>query len=70
MESQVEEAIPKKIPKFLKKGASSFALGAALDLNYEITKPYTNNKYYEEMRGIADGSGVDFKFFKRMHMIG
>ncbi len=41
-----------------------------LDLNYAITLPFTNKKYYEEMRGIADGSGVDFKYFRRVHMIG
>jgi isopenicillin-N N-acyltransferase like protein len=66
----VEDGIPKKIPSFLKKGLSNFAIGAVLDLNYEITLPFTNKKYYEEMRGMADGSGVDFKYFKRVHMIG
>ena len=70
LESQIEDALPKKLPKFLKRGSSNFALGTVLDLNYEITLPYTNKKYYEEMRGIADGSGVDFKLFKRIHMIG
>lgn len=54
----------------MKSGASKFALGTVLDLNYEITLPYTNKKYYEEMRGIADGSGVELKYFRRMHMIG
>jgi hypothetical protein len=58
------------MPKFLQKGASSLALGTALDLTYEITKPFTNKKYYEEMRGIADGSGVSFKLLRRVHMIG
>ena len=70
MEGQVEDALPKKLPKFLKKDSSNFALGTVLDLNYQITLPYTNKKYYEEMRGISDGSGIDFKLFKRMHMIG
>jgi isopenicillin-N N-acyltransferase-like protein len=27
-------------------------------------------KYYEEMRGLADGSGVPFNYFKRISMIG
>ena len=66
----MEDGIPKKIPNFLKKGVANFAIGTVLDLNYEITLPFTNKKYYEEMRGIADGSGVDFKYFKRVHMIG
>jgi len=54
----------------LNKVPANFALGAVLDLNYRITLPYTNKKYYEEMRGIADGSGVEFKYLKRVHMIG
>lgn len=70
IEEQVEQGIPKKIPSFLKKGVANFAIGTVLDLNYEITLPFTNKKYYEEMRGIADGSGVEFKYFKRVHMIG
>ena len=70
IEGQVEDALPKKLPKFLKRDASNFALGTVLDLNYEITLPYTNKKYYEEMRGIADGSGVELKYFRRIHMIG
>lgn len=70
LEESIEDALPKKLPKFLKNDASNFALGTVLDLNYQITLPYTNKKYYEEMRGIADGSGVDFKFFKRIHMLG
>lgn len=70
IEKQVEDGIPKKIPSFLKKGVANFAIGTVLDLNYEITLPFTNKKYYEEMRGISDGSGVDFKYLRRIHMIG
>lgn len=46
IEQQIEDGIPKKIPKFLKKGVANFAIGTVLDLNYEITLPYTNKKYY------------------------
>lgn len=54
----------------MKAGLANFAAAAALDLTEKITKPFTNKKYYEEMRGLADGSGVSFKFFTRLHMIG
>jgi hypothetical protein len=33
--------LPNKIPAFLKKGVSNFAASAALDLTYQITKPFT-----------------------------
>ena len=70
IEEKAEEGLPKKIPAFLQKGVSNFAIGAALDLTYEITRPFTNKNYYEEMRGIADASGVPFKRLRRVHMIG
>ncbi len=53
IEKQVEDALPKKVPNFLKLKLSNFAMGTILDLNYDITLPYTNKKYYEEMRGIS-----------------
>jgi hypothetical protein len=67
---EFEDAIPKKIPAFLKKPTSTLFISAALDLTYEITRPFTNRKYYEEMRGIADASGVSIKLIRRIHMIG
>lgn len=70
LKSEFEDILPKKIPAFLKKPASGFITGAALDLTYEITLPFTNRKYYEEMRGIADASGVSLKLMRRIHMIG
>lgn len=70
IEEQIEEGLPKKIPAFLKKGVSNFAASAALELTYQITRPFTKNEYYEEMRGISDASGVPYKYFKRIHMIG
>lgn len=62
--------LPKKIPKFLQLPVTNAFLETALDMTYEITKPFTNKKYYEEMRGIAEGSGVAFKQLRRIHMIG
>lgn len=70
LKTEFEDALPKKIPAFLKAPASGFITGAALDLTYEITSPFTNRKYYEEMRGIADASGVSLKLMRRIHMIG
>jgi len=38
--------MPKKIPNFLKKPTTELFVSAALDLTYQITKPFTNRKYY------------------------
>jgi hypothetical protein len=46
IEKQIEDSLD-KIPTFLRHATANFAAGAALDLTYEITKPFTNKKYYE-----------------------
>jgi multidrug efflux pump subunit AcrB len=42
-----------------------------LDLNIHITKRYTNPRYYEEIKGIAQGSGgkIRVKDIARINMI-
>ena len=47
IEEQIEEGLPNKIPAFLKKGVSNFAASAALELTYQITRPFTKKEYYE-----------------------
>eukprot|EP01112_Ceratiomyxa_fruticulosa_P015062 TRINITY_DN4384_c0_g2_i2.p1 TRINITY_DN4384_c0_g2~~TRINITY_DN4384_c0_g2_i2.p1 ORF type:complete len:435 (-),score=78.13 TRINITY_DN4384_c0_g2_i2:66-1370(-) len=67
--SQVSE-IMSKVPEWIAKIIANAGLDAALDLTYELTKDYTGAYFYEEMQGIADASGVDFKLLRRVHMIG
>lgn len=50
--------------------AAEKVINLALDLTYYATKLYTNKKYYQEIKGIADGSGVPFAMIRRIHMIG
>ena len=45
-------------------------LGVALDATYDITEKYTGQWFKDEMKGLADGSGVDEKYIRRVHMIG
>jgi hypothetical protein len=39
-------------------GGFDILLHRLLDLNVLITKKYTNPRYYEEINGIAKGSGM------------
>ena len=41
----------------------------ALDLTYLLTEHYTPAYFYEEMRGLADASGIDYILLRRVHMI-
>jgi len=45
-------------------------LEGALDIEYDLTKPFTRPDFYQEMQGLADAAGVDFKTIRRIHMIG
>jgi hypothetical protein len=40
-----------------------------LDEVWEMTSPYISERVKEEMRGLADGSGVDLKAIQRTHVI-
>ena len=57
---QLEQILQKKLPLFLAKsltGGVEGLLRKILDLNIQITKRYTNSRYYQEIKGIGDGTG-------------
>ena len=45
-------------------------LEGALDLEYIITRRYTGKYFEEEIKGLADASGISEKKIRRIHMIG
>jgi isopenicillin-N N-acyltransferase like protein len=73
MESQVEGAINGTVhifrPWFLELVAN-VGLDAALDLTFDATDPFTGQYFLDEMRGMADATGLDYKRIRRIHMIG
>eukprot|EP00824_Muranothrix_gubernata_P024911 TRINITY_DN761_c0_g1_i1.p1 TRINITY_DN761_c0_g1~~TRINITY_DN761_c0_g1_i1.p1 ORF type:complete len:444 (+),score=95.47 TRINITY_DN761_c0_g1_i1:37-1332(+) len=69
MTSKVTSYI-KFLPSWMREAVASLGIGAALDLTYEITKKYTGDYFFEEIEGLAAGSGQDFKLIRRIHMVG
>lgn len=67
--NQVENAIEGYLPAWLAELVATLGLDAALDFTEWATKEYTNPTFYDEMRGIADASGVDYQTLVRVHMI-
>ncbi|CAF2136472.1 unnamed protein product [Rotaria magnacalcarata] len=65
---QVEEIL-KIVPKFIAKWIADLGLAGALDLTYEITHPYTPPWFDDEIRGVADGSGVDMVKIRQVNML-
>jgi hypothetical protein len=45
-----------------------FGIAFALDWNIGVTKPFTPQSYYDEIRGIADAAGMDYQTLLRLNM--
>jgi hypothetical protein len=69
MEEQVEDAI-NGLPTWFRDWVAEVGLDAALDLTRDLTEPYTPQRYYDEMRGLADGADVSYETIVRIHLIG
>ena len=60
------------LPKWFRNGLGTTAITLAkkvLDLNYLITKKYTPQRWEDEMKGIAKGSGIPAKTWRRINLI-
>ena len=57
------------LPKEIRDIISKYGLDGALDLTYELTKAYIPPYFIEEIQGLANGSGVDYKLLLRAHML-
>lgn len=68
-EEQIDGALPQFFPKWLQDMIANVGLEIALDLTEFATMEYTDPKIFDELKGIADGSGVDYKRLVRVHMI-
>jgi hypothetical protein len=70
--TQIEQGIESKLPKFLAEPLAKGTIGllkGLLDLNVVITRKYTNPRYYQEIKGIADGSGHSAQDIRRINML-
>lgn len=69
MLQQAEDAM-NGLPTWLRDWVAEVGLEAALDITRDLTEPFTPQRYYDEMRGLADGAGVDYEMVVRIHLIG
>lgn len=68
LEKQVE-AFLTKVPAFLREIIAKEGLHAALDLTHALTAKYTPARFEEELKGIADGSGIDIVQLRRLNLL-
>lgn len=59
-----------KLPKWFEEIIADKGLAFALDFQNTLVEPYMDKEIYDEMRGIADATKIDFHAIRRLHMIG
>lgn len=60
------------LPKFLRHDIGLTGVELAkklLDVNYLITKKYTPQRWNDEFKGVAKGSGISAKTWRRINLI-
>jgi len=70
---QVEEAINGSVPWFPAKLAQQIAeygIDFVLDLEIDATVKFTGEYFLQELQGLSDATGVDFKDLERLHLLG
>lgn len=69
MEEQIEGDIS-FLPAALQQLLADLGLELALDVLLDLTRPFTGAYFFDELRGLADGAGVDYQRLARIHLIG
>mmetsp|Transcript_1194 Transcript_1194/g.1578 ORF Transcript_1194/g.1578 Transcript_1194/m.1578 type:complete len:451 (+) Transcript_1194:28-1380(+) len=58
------------LPPAVAKAIAEKGIDVVLDLEIEATQKFTPDYFNEELHGIADASGCDFKMLQRLHLFG
>jgi hypothetical protein len=70
-EQEIIDSLAKlKLPKWFEDLVVDNGLAFALDIQNDLIKGYMDEEIYNEMRGIADASKMDYKTLVRLHMLG
>jgi hypothetical protein len=69
-EEIVKEIDKLKIPAWFKEFVVDKGLAFALDVQNDLVRNYMDEEVYNEIRGMADASGFDYKVIVRLHMLG
>ncbi|XP_070543586.1 protein dcd1A-like isoform X1 [Ptychodera flava] len=67
--SYVNQTVSFLAPWFV-KDVIKYGMDFALDLEILATREYTSQYFLDEMKGLADASGIDYKKIERIHMLG
>lgn len=68
LEEQLDQYL-QWMPEWLRKIAEQIGLAAALDAQYLLDKNYISSYWLDEIRGLADGSGLSYTKVLQLHML-
>jgi len=69
LQDSFAEALEPYLPTWVAKKIADVGMDVTLDFVYDISVNYTTPDFYEELQGVADGSGVDYLKLRRLHML-
>jgi predicted Zn-dependent protease with MMP-like domain len=67
LDEQVDDALP-HVPEALRKLIEDIGIPAVLELTADLTKDFTPQHFFDEMQGLADGTGLEYKKILQLHM--
>jgi len=68
LEEQVEQSL-NFLPEWLQEYIAEEGVNAALDVTYYATRDYTPSYFFDEIKGLSDGSGIDYQTLIDVHML-
>jgi isopenicillin-N N-acyltransferase-like protein len=69
LNSEVVEALSSdRVPEWVKRLIVNKGMNRALDWTAQVTAPFTPQAYYDELHGLADATGLDYKLLLRLNM--
>ena len=68
MKAEISAFTPRYFEAIQQRGGDRYT-DAALDAAWDLQSKYMNPRYIDEMKGVAEGSGVPFDVIRRAHMV-
>mmetsp|Transcript_93824 Transcript_93824/g.268645 ORF Transcript_93824/g.268645 Transcript_93824/m.268645 type:complete len:461 (+) Transcript_93824:44-1426(+) len=70
LEEEISSSLPGLFfPDWFLEQLAGKTMAEALDWTAQATMPFTDSNYYDEMRGLSDGSGTSYDLLVRVHAL-
>lgn len=66
--SEIVNEMGDRLPKSVQELIVNKGMSGALDWTADVTAPFTSQAFYDEVRGLADATGIDYDLLWRLQM--